>query len=309
MDGIELSRRFRELTNDKLAPIIILSAMHRPRHPHRRAVEAGAVDYVSKPFDPLELEARVAAQFRMRELAVRLHRAEQLSTLGDPDVRAGPRAAQSGERHRQRGRARCAGCCHPSCRGRARRSAQLLEVVQECAEQIGVLSRQLLGFRGQGQDLDLRVVPINVLATRALKICSRDLEQIDVRVDVPADSEVRCAPPLLLQVLTNLIENAAYAAQPGGWVAISASIAAGRVRIEVADSGPGVPKGLREHDVRALLHDEARGRRHRARPVPGARDRGAPAAARSSWRSAAGATRSSIELPGLHPPPDAVAHG
>ena len=45
-------------------------------------LEAGAIDYVTKPFDPRELRARVDAQFRMRELALRLRRAEQLSTLG-----------------------------------------------------------------------------------------------------------------------------------------------------------------------------------------------------------------------------------
>ena len=81
MNGIELSRKFRELTGDRLAPIIILSAVI-DLGTRLAGLEAGAIDYVTKPFDPLELVARVRAQFRMRDLAVRLHRAEQLASLG-----------------------------------------------------------------------------------------------------------------------------------------------------------------------------------------------------------------------------------
>src|SRR5262249_31750080 len=67
LNGIELSRRFREITGDRLAPIIVLSAMI-DRATRMAGLEAGAVDYVTKPFDPLELRARIRAQFRMRDL-------------------------------------------------------------------------------------------------------------------------------------------------------------------------------------------------------------------------------------------------
>jgi signal transduction histidine kinase len=81
MNGIELAARFREATGDRLAPIIILSAVIDQRT-RVAGLEAGAVDYVTKSFDPAELKARVAAQFRTRDLAMRLHRAEQLSSMG-----------------------------------------------------------------------------------------------------------------------------------------------------------------------------------------------------------------------------------
>ena len=80
MTGIELARAFRQTTGDKLAPIIILSAVH-DLGTRVAGLEAGAVDYVTKPFDPVELKARVASQFRMRELAVRLHRAEHVAAM------------------------------------------------------------------------------------------------------------------------------------------------------------------------------------------------------------------------------------
>jgi len=81
IDGIELARQFREVTGDRLAPIIILSAI-TDVSTRLSGLEAGAVDYVLKPFDPRELVARVRSQFAMRGLALRLRRAEQLSAMG-----------------------------------------------------------------------------------------------------------------------------------------------------------------------------------------------------------------------------------
>jgi two-component system NtrC family sensor kinase len=50
----------------------------------------------------------------------------------------------------------------------------------------------------------------------------------------------------MVQVLTNLIENAGHAAGKGGWVQVRSAAHDGRVAIEVTDSGPGVPSALRE---------------------------------------------------------------
>jgi two-component system KDP operon response regulator KdpE len=59
-DGIELCRRLREWTS---APIILLSAVG-DEDDKVRALEAGADDYVVKPFAPRELVARLQATLR-----------------------------------------------------------------------------------------------------------------------------------------------------------------------------------------------------------------------------------------------------
>jgi signal transduction histidine kinase len=119
-------------------------------------------------------------------------------------------------------------------------------VVKTCAEQIGFLSRQLLGFRGGSVELEMRPVPIVELVERSLMLSKRALAGIEVRNKLPRDLKVMCTPPLMTQVLTNLIENAGHAASPGGWVEISANIEDGRCNLEFADSGPGVPVELRD---------------------------------------------------------------
>ncbi len=243
MNGIELSRRFREITGDRLAPIIILSAVLDLRT-RIAGLEAGAVDYVGKPFDPNELRARVQAQFRMRDLALRLHRAEQLSALG---------ILTAGLAHELRNPANGIVNAMPPLMellpkeliGPDTGPGQLLEVMKGCADHIAFLTRQLLGFRNNAQ-LELRPASLADLVNRAVKLANGALVGLEVRTDLAVNRTVLCAPPLFVQVLTNLIENAGHAAGPGGWVEVRASAAGGRVTVEVADSGPGVPVELRE---------------------------------------------------------------
>ena len=59
-DGVEICRALREWTE---IPILVLSAMGDEDH-KVRALEAGADDYVTKPFSPRELVARLRAILR-----------------------------------------------------------------------------------------------------------------------------------------------------------------------------------------------------------------------------------------------------
>jgi two-component system, NtrC family, sensor histidine kinase HydH len=205
---------------------------------------AGAVDYVTKPFDGRELLARVRSQLQMRELAVRLQRAEQLSALG---------TLSSGLAHELRNPANAIvnavaplkALLPADLASEASPVGQLVSVLAECAEQVAFLSRQLLGFR-RGGALELRRVALAELVGRAITLAQPTLSGVAVHDRTGLDEPIRCAPPLLTQVLTNLIENAAYAAGAGGWIEITAAVHDDRIWIEVADSGPGVPAALRD---------------------------------------------------------------
>ena len=62
-DGVEVCRRLREWS---AMPVILLSAV-RDEEEQVRAFEAGADDYVTKPFRPRELVARLLANLRRAE--------------------------------------------------------------------------------------------------------------------------------------------------------------------------------------------------------------------------------------------------
>jgi two-component system KDP operon response regulator KdpE len=80
MDGLQVIRRIREWTN---VPIIVLSARGQERD-KVAALDAGADDYVSKPFGPGELLARIRVALRHAAGAVRPE--EAVFTVGDLQV-------------------------------------------------------------------------------------------------------------------------------------------------------------------------------------------------------------------------------
>src|SRR3546814_1151407 len=63
LSGIEVCRRLRRLPETANVPIIMLTA--RVEEEDRiRGLETGADDYITKPFSPRELAARVSAVLR-----------------------------------------------------------------------------------------------------------------------------------------------------------------------------------------------------------------------------------------------------
>ena len=65
MSGIEYARRLKSDTQTKSIPIIMLTA-RGDEYDKVRGLEVGADDYVTKPFSPRELNARIKAVLRRR---------------------------------------------------------------------------------------------------------------------------------------------------------------------------------------------------------------------------------------------------
>lgn len=257
IDGIELARQFREQAGDRTAPVVILSALAE-RSTRLEGLEAGAVDYITKPFDPLELKARVNAQFRLRELALRLHNAEQLSALG---------ILTAALAHELRNPTNAIINAIPPLRTLVPAevfrpdtpAGRLLDVIETCAAQLGSVARQMLGVRKDGE-LEVSAIAARKLVHRALVLASLSLSGVETRVAIDGVDEIVCAPALMTQVLTNLIENAGHAAGAGGWVEIRVRRAGDRIEIEVSDSGPGVPPAHRDRVFDAFFTTKAWGK-------------------------------------------------
>lgn len=59
MDGFETARHIKQRERTRHTPIIFLTAADRDSHMAFRGYAAGAVDYITKPFDPWALRAKV----------------------------------------------------------------------------------------------------------------------------------------------------------------------------------------------------------------------------------------------------------
>lgn len=71
LDGIEVCRRLRSQPEHAGLPILLLTALHRTED-KTRGLEAGANDFLSKPFDESELSARLRSLLRTKALQDRL---------------------------------------------------------------------------------------------------------------------------------------------------------------------------------------------------------------------------------------------
>src|SRR5215467_4315963 len=64
VDGLELCRRIRAMQSSKYTYIILLTALIGKRD-YLEGMEAGADDFITKPFDPDELKARLRVAERI----------------------------------------------------------------------------------------------------------------------------------------------------------------------------------------------------------------------------------------------------
>lgn len=77
LDGFEVCSRLKGDEHTRLIPVIIITALN-DQNSRLRGIEAGADDFLNKPFDRLELSARVKSLIRQKRLNEDLEHAEQV---------------------------------------------------------------------------------------------------------------------------------------------------------------------------------------------------------------------------------------
>ena len=77
MNGYEVCRRIKELPRGRLLPVVMITAFDRAQD-RVRALEAGADDFMTKPVDRVELQARVMSALRLKAVYDTLDSAEQV---------------------------------------------------------------------------------------------------------------------------------------------------------------------------------------------------------------------------------------
>jgi len=76
-NGFEICRRLKERLETRLIPIVMVTGL-TDSHDRLRGIEAGADDFLTKPFDRLELKARVRSLVQRKEYTDELDRADHV---------------------------------------------------------------------------------------------------------------------------------------------------------------------------------------------------------------------------------------
>jgi DNA-binding response OmpR family regulator len=87
MDGFETARHIKRRERTRHVPIIFLTAADRDAHLALRGYAAGAVDYLTKPFDPWVLRAKVSVFVELWTKTQQLAAHAEAARLKDTELR------------------------------------------------------------------------------------------------------------------------------------------------------------------------------------------------------------------------------
>ena len=243
VDGYPLSERLR-----KVAEIPMIFLLEGNDTSSRIMTYAGgAVDYLAKPYLAQEVHARVYTHVALRRTQIELR--QNLARLDD--VEQLRHDLVNMVVHDMRSPLTLLLAQLDSARSEAKgdRAIEHLEGAFQAAEILRRTATDLLDVSRleEGKmpivlsSCDLTRVANHVRATMAHWEPSRTFE-----LDVQGSVEVACDERIIYRVLENLVSNAIKHTPEDGVIRVTIGAAAGRVRVAVADEGPGIPPDDRE---------------------------------------------------------------
>ena len=243
MNGYELTRRLRSDPLTAEIPIIILTA-HTDRDARIKGLEAGAEDFLSKPIDRVELWLRIRNLLRLRDirLAILIAREE----------------ADRANRAKSDFLSRMSHELRTPLNAVLGFSQMLLmdDLLDEHREVVGFIQsagRHLLHLVNDILDIAAIEAGAPRISLESVSVADVVVETIDLVRGQAHDRGVVINPPgddihafvvadrqSLLQILLNLLSNAAKYNRPGGEISIACAQAGPNLSISVTDTGIGM---------------------------------------------------------------------
>ncbi len=253
LDGFETCRRLKASPATREIPVIFMTALSDTAD-KVRAFSAGAVDYVTKPFQQEEVISRVQTHLDLRRLRRQVEEQlalrERFMRIAGHDLRNHLCLILLG--------AEMAELAHRQDNTRPKVSMHLSSIANASVQMRNIIDT-FLDLRSAGAspgcgpgraDMNLVVRSVAAQHTHAAER-KRITLTLSLDPDLPpasADSS------LMFQAITNYLGNALKFTPLGGHVTVRTGRNGGRSRTEGVDSGPGVPVAERHQ----LFHENAR---------------------------------------------------
>lgn len=128
---------------------------------------------------------------------------------------------------------------------RVRRTALTQSILDEARRMHALVSDllDLTRMEEGGVQPSYEWCPADELIEEARKTLGVRLDTHVLQVQVPPDAVVWCDPRLLVQTLSNLLDNALRYTPTGSTIRVAVTVTNGRWQLAVADNGPGLPAG------------------------------------------------------------------
>ena len=251
MNGYEVCERLKADAALKEIPVLFISALDETID-KIKAFAVGGVDYVTKPFQFEEVEARVQTHLKLRQLQIELERRnrqlqenyDQLRKLDDlrdnlthmivHDMRS-PLQGISGNLEYMM----------PHCAALPADDRESLKDAMSSARRLIDLVSSLLDVsRLEAGQMPIKNAScdLRLAAQEAIKLLSGLLQQHPVTIEaLPEQVQVLCDTSLIQRVLVNLLGNAAKFSPSESPIRIQFQSQPGSLKVLVCDRGPGIP--------------------------------------------------------------------
>ena len=270
LDGFEVAELIKQRERTRHVPLIFLTATTGTQTA-MRGYSVGAVDFVSKPFDPVVLRSKVQAFLELSAATTQLQRqaAELEQMLAEREANEALLQRQAAELRRSNEELEnLAAIASHDLVEPLRVIAGYSELLREHAEQtadaevtqitaaiergVGRMQRLIdgiLAYARAGVPVPREHVALGEVVGEVLLALENQIEQRQAAVEVGPLPTVSFNRAQLSQIMTNLLDNAIKFVPPGRtpMVSVTAQRQNATWMVAVADNGIGVPEQERRH--------------------------------------------------------------
>lgn len=238
MDGLEVCRRLKADALTQPVPVIFLTASNEMEH-LVQGFEVGAVDYITKPFNPPELLARVQTHLELKHARQRLREMNEEKNefmgIAAHDLRSPLNAIQGYSEM----------FLEESDLGRQEQE-DLVRRIRDGARRMAEMVQNLLDAnRIERGEMQLHLAPTDLAPLLNSVIETQRARALAKQQTVYHESEssaavVQLDPGVTVQVLENLVSNAVKYSPTGTDIFVRLKKCPHSARVEVQDQGPGL---------------------------------------------------------------------
>lgn len=281
MDGYEVAQHVRSHPRTREVPIIFATATHGAEHDVLRGYGSGAVDFLMKPINPevLRSKVRVFLELYSSRRAIANAKAEledknqaldvayrTLQSTQSQLVQSAKMASLgelvAGVAHEINNPLAFAishlntalrsiasldvDALHEPQRSSVQRACNRLQEMGVGLDRIRELVSKLKTF-SRLEEGELKTISVRDSVDAVLTILSHRLEdRIEVTTRFAAQDVIRCYAAALNQAIMNLVSNAIDAIEGRGSISVTTHCDGAEYRIEISDTGCGIPEAIRE---------------------------------------------------------------